>query len=125
MYMNDIEYINDTKYIKDTKRGEWLKMLGILKNFLDDNAKEIKKLSRHVDEINALEPEIKALGDDALRAKTEEFRNRLQEGETLNDLLPEAFAVVREASVRTLGMRHFDVQLMGRHGAGTRAAFPR
>jgi len=88
-------------------------MLGILKNFLDDNAKEIKKLSKYVDQINALEESMKALSDEALRAKTEEFKDRLQQGETLDDILCEAFAVVREASVRTLGMRHFDVQLMG------------
>ena len=88
-------------------------MLGILKNFLDDNAKEIKKLQKYVDQTNELEGDIKALSDEALRAKTGEFKDRLEQGETLNDLLPEAFAVVREASVRTLGMRHFDVQLMG------------
>jgi len=88
-------------------------MLGILKNFLDDNAKEVKKLSRYVDQINEFEPEMKALSDEALRGKTEEFRDRLEQGEQLDDILPEAFAVVREASVRTLGMRHFDVQLMG------------
>lgn len=88
-------------------------MFEILKNFLDDNAKEIKKLSKYVDEINELEPGMKALSDEALRAKTDAFRDRLQQGEQLDDLLPEAFAVVREASVRTLGMRHFDVQLIG------------
>jgi preprotein translocase subunit SecA len=88
-------------------------MLGILKNLLDDNAKEIKKLSKYVNQINELEAGMKALSDEELRGKTDEFKARLQEGETLDDLLPEAFAVVREASVRTLGMRHFDVQLMG------------
>ena len=88
-------------------------MLGILKNLLDDNAKEIKKLQKYVDQTNELEGDFKALSDEALRAKTGEFKDRLEQGETLNDLLPEAFAVVREASVRTLGMRHFDVQLMG------------
>ena len=62
---------------------------------------------------NQLEPQIKPLTDEALRAKTEEFRARLKAGATLDDLLPEAFAVVREASLRTLGMRHFDVQLIG------------
>ena len=88
-------------------------MLGILKNLLDDNAKEIKKLSKYVNQINELEAGIKVLSDEELCAKTDEFKARLLEGETLDDLLPEAFAVVREASVRTLGMRHFDVQLMG------------
>jgi preprotein translocase subunit SecA len=66
-----------------------------------------------VERVNALEREFEALSDDALRAKTEEFRRRLQQGETLDDLLPEAFAAVREASKRTLGLRHFDVQIIG------------
>lgn len=88
-------------------------MLGILKNLLDDNAKEIKKLSKYVDQINQLESVYKPLSDEALRSKTDEFKERFSKGEQLNDLLPEAFAVVREASLRTLGMRHFDVQLMG------------
>jgi preprotein translocase subunit SecA len=66
-----------------------------------------------VERVNALEPQFEGLSDDALRAKTDEFRRRLQEGETLDDLLPEAFAAVREASKRTLGLRHFDVQLIG------------
>ncbi|MCS7172387.1 MAG: preprotein translocase subunit SecA [Armatimonadetes bacterium] len=66
-----------------------------------------------VQRINGLEPEFERLSDEALRAKTEEFRTRLRSGETLDDLLPEAFAAVREASKRTLGLRHFDVQLIG------------
>jgi preprotein translocase subunit SecA len=66
-----------------------------------------------VERVNALESEFERLSDEALRAKTEEFRRRLREGETLDDLLPEAFAAVREASKRTLGLRHFDVQLIG------------
>src|SRR5690606_25049860 len=66
-----------------------------------------------VPDIGALEPEMQALSDDALKAKTAEFRQRLDNGETLDDLLIEAFAVVREASRRVLGQRHFDVQLMG------------
>ena len=77
------------------------------------NDRELKKLNPYVDQINGLEPGIHALSDGALRAKTDEFRERLKKGETLEDLLPEAFAVVREASVRVLGMRHFDVQLIG------------
>ncbi|MFA5536229.1 MAG: preprotein translocase subunit SecA [Bacillota bacterium] len=88
-------------------------MLTFLKNFLDDNAKEIKKLSKRVEEINFLEPQIQALSDEALRDKTWEFRERLANGEETDDLLPEAFAVVREASWRVLKMRHFDVQLIG------------
>jgi preprotein translocase subunit SecA len=79
----------------------------------DPNAKEIKRLQPIVDEINDLEPEMQALSDEALRAKTDEFRQRLTGSETVDDLLPEAFAVVREASRRTTGMRHFDVQLIG------------
>src|SRR5690606_25034711 len=63
--------------------------------------------------VNALEPDMQALSDDALRAKTDEFRQRHADGESLDQLLPEAFAVVREAGRRVLGMRHFDVQLIG------------
>jgi preprotein translocase subunit SecA len=88
-------------------------MLKLLRNWLDDNAREIKRLQRTVDQINALEGEISALSDGDLRAKTGEFKERLARGATLDDLLPEAFAVVREVSRRVLGMRHFDVQLMG------------
>lgn len=77
------------------------------------NQRVLNKLWKIVDQINALEAEMAALTDAGLRGKTEEFRQRLQNGETLDDLLPEAFAVVREASKRTLNMRHFDVQLIG------------
>jgi preprotein translocase subunit SecA len=77
------------------------------------NDRELKRLQQAVAQINALEPEIKALSDVALQEKTIEFRSRLQQGEALDDLLNEAFAVVREAAVRVLGMRHFDVQLIG------------
>jgi len=75
--------------------------------------REIKKFTPTVEKINSLEPQFKALTDEQLRGKTEEFRARYNSGETLDDLLPEAFAAVREASVRVLGMRHFDVQLIG------------
>jgi preprotein translocase subunit SecA len=75
--------------------------------------RKVKVLQRAVEEVSALEPEIEKLSDGALRAKTEEFRERLGAGETLEDILPEAFAVVRETSRRTLGMRPFDVQVMG------------
>ncbi len=77
------------------------------------NQRVLRRLWKTVDTINAFEPAISALTDDNLRAKTDEFKERLQGGESLGDLLPEAFAVVREASKRTLGMRHFDVQLVG------------
>ncbi len=79
----------------------------------DSNEKEVRKIAPVVERTNACEPELQALSDDALRAKTEEFRSRLERGETLDDILPEAFACVREASVRTTGLRHFDVQLIG------------
>ena len=77
------------------------------------NERELKRLRPIVGEVNALEPGIQALSDDQLRAKTAEFRDRLAKGATLDDLLPEAFAVVREAGRRVLNMRHFDVQLIG------------
>jgi preprotein translocase subunit SecA len=79
----------------------------------DSNEKVIKRLQPTVDKINALEPDFKKLNNEELRAKTEEFKKRLEDGETLDELLPEAFAAVREAAWRTLGKRHFDVQLMG------------
>ena len=88
-------------------------MFGFVKNLFDFNRKELIRLQEKVREINALEPEISRLSDEELASKTDEFRERVANGESLDDLLPEAFAVVREASVRTLGMRHFDVQLMG------------
>ncbi len=75
--------------------------------------RELKKVYPTADEIEALEPEMEQLSDNELRNKTNEFRNRLKQGETLDDLLIEAFAVVREASKRTLGMRHYNVQLIG------------
>jgi len=77
------------------------------------NDRLIRSYGRYIRAAKELEPGLKALGDEALRAKTEEFRQRLREGATLDDLLPEAFAVVREAAWRTLKMRHFDVQLIG------------
>lgn len=77
------------------------------------NDRELKRMGKLVKRINALEPEIQALSDDQLKAKTAEFKHRYQDGETLDQLLPEAFAVVREAGVRTMQMRHFDVQLIG------------
>ncbi|NLI11091.1 preprotein translocase subunit SecA [Pelotomaculum propionicicum] len=88
-------------------------MLGFIKDWLDDNAREVKRLQKTVDEINKLEPRMTALSESDLRGMTAVFRERLDGGQTLEDILPEAFAVVREASRRILGMRHFDVQLLG------------
>ncbi|MGC9348682.1 MAG: preprotein translocase subunit SecA [Anaerolineae bacterium] len=89
-------------------------MGGVLKKiFGDSNDRTIARLQKTAELINALEPDLRSLSDEALRAKTAEFRNRLRSGESLDDLLPEAFAVVREAGRRTIGMRHYDVQLIG------------
>ena len=77
------------------------------------NDRELKRMQTYVGRVNELEDEIKKLTDDQLRNKTAEFKERLKGGETLDDLLPEAFAVTREASIRTLKMRHFDVQISG------------
>jgi len=89
-------------------------MLGLVKKiFGDSNEREVKKMFKRVEAINALEPSIAALSDEQLREKTAEFKARLQNGEELDHILNEAFAVVREASKRVLGMRHFDVQLIG------------
>ncbi|MFO7764523.1 MAG: preprotein translocase subunit SecA [Wenzhouxiangellaceae bacterium] len=77
------------------------------------NERLLKQLSRNIQQINELEPQTQQLSDEQLKAKTAEFRQRLDNGENLDSLLPEAFAVVREASVRTLGMRHFDAQMIG------------
>ncbi|MFZ9035741.1 MAG: preprotein translocase subunit SecA [Francisellaceae bacterium] len=85
----------------------------IKKLFGSRNERLIKKMNKTVKKINALETEIQALDDTALKAKTQEFRDRLAKGQTLDQLLPEAFAVVREAAVRVKGMRHYDVQLIG------------
>ncbi len=88
--------------------------MGLFKRiFGDSNSREIKRIEKIVDVIEALEPSMQALTDEQLKAKTSEFKERLNRGETLEDLLPEAFAVVREASRRVLGMRHFRVQLIG------------
>jgi len=81
--------------------------------FGDPDAREVRRLQPVVEAVNALDADYAALSDDALRAKTAEFKERLSAGETLGDILPEAFAAVREASKRTIGLRHFDVQLIG------------
>ena len=86
----------------------------MLKNLLGDpNARKLKKYQPYVTEINLLEEDIQALSDDQLASKTTEFKQRLEKGESLDSLLPEAFAVVRETARRVLGLRHFDVQLLG------------
>ncbi|OSO90683.1 preprotein translocase subunit SecA [Cylindrospermopsis raciborskii CENA303] len=79
----------------------------------DPNARKLKKYQHYITEINLLEEDVKLLSDDELRGKTAEFKQRLNKGESLEEILPEAFAVVREASSRVLGLRHFDVQLLG------------
>lgn len=91
-------------------------MLKFIKNiFKDENTKELEKILPIVDKINALEEDMQRLSDQELKNKTTEFRQRLSEGETLDDLLPEAFTVVREAAQRSTPQkfRHFDVQLIG------------
>src|SRR5690554_6143711 len=88
-------------------------MLGMLKRIFDSNKRELGRLAAVVSKINTLEPEFESLTDEQLAAKTGEFKQRFQAGETLEQLLPEAFAAVREAAKRTIGQRHFDVQLMG------------
>ena len=100
--------------------GQWLPdgrigaLMGILDRILRaGEGKKLKALEGIVPEINALEDDYRKLTDDALKAKTGEFRQRLENGEDLDDMLVEAFAVTREAADRTLGQRHFDVQMMG------------
>src|SRR3990172_843837 len=87
-------------------------MVSIFKKLLDFNERELNKLRPAVDKINDLEPKFKKLSDAKLKSQTQEFWDRLEKGESLDDILPEAFAAVREASRRTTGMRHFDVQLL-------------
>src|SRR5687767_15330058 len=77
------------------------------------NERLLRQFQKNVARINALEPELEKLDDAALRAKTDEFRARVAEGATLDQMLPEAFAVCREAGRRVLGLRHYDVQLIG------------
>jgi len=96
-----------------TWKGERL-VLGLVKKiFGDSNEREIKRLQRTVEQINGLEPDMEKLSIEQLRAKTQEFMDRHANGESLDSLLPEAFAVVRETSKRVLGKRHYDVQLIG------------
>ncbi|MDO4280908.1 MAG: preprotein translocase subunit SecA [Peptococcaceae bacterium] len=86
-----------------------------LKKILDDNKKDVKKLEKFAAKVNEYDKPFRDLSDDDLKAKTDEFKARLEKGETLDDIMAEAFAVVREASDRVLGLRHFDVQIMGGH----------
>ena len=88
-------------------------MLKLFKNFLDPNKEAFKRAQSMLPKVNALEEEFKKLSDEQLANKTQEFKERLSKGESLDNLLPEAFATVREASARTTGMRHFDVQIIG------------
>ena len=89
-------------------------MISIFKKIIGSrNDRLLKQYRKTVAKINKLEPTMQALSDEELAAKTAEFKERLAGGQSLDDILPEAFAVVREASVRVLGMRHFDVQLIG------------
>ena len=87
--------------------------MAFLKSLFDGNEREIARIRRTVERVNALEPQIAPLSDEALAGKTVEFRARLTQGETLDDILPEAFAVAREAGKRVMQMRHFDVQIIG------------
>lgn len=88
--------------------------MNLIKRFFGSrNERVLKRLNKHIDAINVLESSYRKLSDDELKQKTVEFKQRYQAGTTLDELLPEAFAVVREASIRTLGLRHFDVQLIG------------
>src|SRR5579862_808085 len=88
-------------------------MLGIINKFFDPNQREINALQPIVDKINAQEDSVKKLKDKDFEKKTQELKNRLKDGEKLMDILPEAFALVREASRRSLGLRQFDQQMMG------------
>ncbi len=88
--------------------------MGLLQKLFGTHSEnELKRIYPIADAIEALEPSMKELSDNELKAKTKEFKERLHAGETLDDILPEAFAAVREASVRAIGLRHFRVQLIG------------
>ena len=88
--------------------------MGILSKFVGTHSeREVKRVLPIVDKIESLEPDFEKLSDEELRDKTREFKSRLAGGETLDDILPEAYAVVREAAKRTIGMRHYRVQLIG------------
>ena len=99
--------------LRNSKKGNEKNMGIFRKIFKSYSEKEVKRVMPIVDKINGLEEEISKLTDEQLKNKTNEFKEQLEEGKTPDDILPEAFAVVREASKRVLGMRHFDVQLIG------------
>ncbi len=105
--------LNDLLRSRD-KRSNGIMFSKILTKVIGSrNDRTLRKLRKIVDQINKLEPQFESLQDEELKAKTIEFRSRLEQGESLDDLLPEAFATVREASKRLYGMRHFDVQMIG------------
>jgi len=85
----------------------------LTKIFGSKNERELKRMQPLIHQINELEPDMQSMSDEQLKAKTPVFKERIENGEPLDELLPEAFAVVREASTRALKMRHFDVQLIG------------
>ena len=85
----------------------------VIKFFGDENTKTLKSFQKQVDKINELEQSMQASKDEDFRIKTEEFKKRLQNGESMDELIPETFALVRESSKRVIGERHFDVQLLG------------
>ena len=88
--------------------------MGLMEKILGDmNTKEVKKIEKIADKVMALEEATALLSDDELRGRTEEFKKRVQEGESLDDILPEAFAVCREGAWRSVGMKHFRVQVIG------------
>src|SRR6202790_2412484 len=87
--------------------------MAFLRQLIDANEREVVRLRKTVVETNALEPEISRLSDSELQAKTPEFKERIAAAETVDEMLPEIFAAAREAGKRPLGMRHFDVQIMG------------
>ena len=114
------EHVVNTRALPSTAKGTEASRdydadsMSVFKKVLrSGEGKKLRALEAIVPDVNALEPEFQALSDEALQAKTTEFRERLDNGATLDDLLIEAFAATREASIRTLGMRHYDVQLMG------------
>ena len=89
-------------------------MLGLVQKIIGSrNDRFVKKLSKTVEKVNSYEADFEKLSDEEIKAKTIEFRERIVNGQSLDSLLPEAFAVVREASKRTKGMRHYDVQIVG------------
>lgn len=88
--------------------------MALLKKILGDpNEREVKKLRSVIDKVNDLEASVEKLGDEQLKDRTDEFKEKLSSGAKLDDILPEAFATIREAAKRTIGQRHFDVQLIG------------